>query len=146
MDCFCWITSCVRYEQSLEGSALIMKVLFSFDVSDVFRGGSEVVRTFSYRSRVSSQESHSTYSGSPILLLGHIFLGISALSSSPGLQLSNLLFGGNSCKLLTPKFSLILGVFQSHWTDCFYITINVPRSLFPDFCSSRIETKTVSSG
>ena len=41
---FCWILSQVRSVKSLEGSAPTLRFIFSFDVSDVFGGGSEVVR------------------------------------------------------------------------------------------------------
>ena len=56
---FFWILRRVQSGQSLEGSAPILRVIFSFDFSDDFGGGSEVVRKSSRRSRVSWLESHS---------------------------------------------------------------------------------------
>ena len=41
--CFHWILCHVRYGHFLKGSALILRVLFYFDVSDIFGGVSEVV-------------------------------------------------------------------------------------------------------
>ena len=60
--CFLWIISRIRSGQSLEGSALILRILFSFDVSDVSGGGSEVVSEFSFCFRMSWLESHLTSS------------------------------------------------------------------------------------
>ena len=45
--CFRWILGHVQYGQSLEGSAPILRFLFSLDISDVFGGDSEVVGEFS---------------------------------------------------------------------------------------------------
>ena len=45
--CFLWILSHVQYRYLLEGSALILRVLFYFAVSNVFGEVSEVVSKFS---------------------------------------------------------------------------------------------------
>ena len=45
--CFLWILSHVQYRYLLEGSALILRVLFYFAVSNVFGEVSEVVSNFS---------------------------------------------------------------------------------------------------
>ena len=45
--CFRWLLGHVQYGQSLEGSAPILRFLFSLDISDVFGGSSEVVGEFS---------------------------------------------------------------------------------------------------
>ena len=44
---FHWLLRCVRSGKSLEGSAPILRVLFSFDVSDIFKGFYKVVSEFS---------------------------------------------------------------------------------------------------
>ena len=45
--CFLWILSHVQYRYLLEGSALILRVLFYFAVSNVFGEVSKVVSNFS---------------------------------------------------------------------------------------------------
>ena len=48
--------------------------------------------------------------------------------------------------LILPKFSMIIGVFQSSLNDYSAITSDVPGILIPIFCCSLIETKKVSPG
>ena len=45
--CLLWILSRVWYGHLLEGSTPFLRVLLSFNVSDIFGGGSEVFRKFS---------------------------------------------------------------------------------------------------
>ena len=68
---FCWILIQVRSGKSLEGSAPTLRFIFSFDVSDVFVGGSEVVREFSPSlPHELASLSHPTYSGLSALATG----------------------------------------------------------------------------
>ena len=84
---FSWLLIRVRSGQSLKESAPILRVLFSFDVSDVFRGGSDMVSEFSQSlprdlaylfSPISSGISDLAYGSSSVLLLVWwlFFLGI----------------------------------------------------------------------
>ena len=73
--CFRWLITRVRSGQSLGGSAPILRVLFSLDVSDVSRGGSEVVGEFSRCSRVSWLESHPASSGVSNIVTRYDILG-----------------------------------------------------------------------
>ena len=68
--CLRWLLSRVQYGHSLRGSAPILRVPFLFDVSDVFGGGSKVVREFSRCSRVIWLDSHPTYSVVSALVSG----------------------------------------------------------------------------
>ena len=131
--CFRWILSRVQFGQSLKVSALILRVLFSFDVSNVFGGVSEVVSKFLVVPTWSGFSPIQHTWVYPILSLGLIFFGISALLSLSGLWPSDLLFGGASCRLLIPKLSLILGVFRSSRKDWFLIASNVLGYFLPAF-------------
>ena len=66
----------------------------------------------------------------------------------PSLQVSYRPTGGGSFWgiPIVPKFSLILGVFQSSRKNCFVIASNVPGSLVPAFCCYCLETNKVSTG
>ena len=82
-----WIISPFLFVKSLEGSAPILRALFYLDVSGVFGGGSEVVRTFSRYSRVRWLDlSHPTYLG-----------------------LSSLVFGFSSVSLLVWRYFFLAG-------------------------------------
>ena len=67
---FFWLLSHVQSGHLLEGSTLILRFLLSFDVSNVFGGGSKVVGKFSRHSCVSWIKYHTTYSGVSALVAG----------------------------------------------------------------------------
>ena len=73
--CFFWIPSRVQSGHLLEGSALILRVVFSFDASDIFGGGSKVVGEFSHCSHVRWIESHPTYLGVSAIVAGYGIIG-----------------------------------------------------------------------
>ena len=72
---FSWILSCVWSWQSLEESTPILRVILSFDVSNVFGGDSKAVRKFTLCTCVSCIESHLTYFGVSALVPGSDILG-----------------------------------------------------------------------
>ena len=76
---FFWLLIHVRPGYLLKGSTPILRVLFSFDVSGIFGGGSKVVSKFSSRSRVSWLDSHSTYLGISALVSGTWYNWVSPL-------------------------------------------------------------------
>ena len=105
-----------------------------FYISDIFRGGSEVVSEFF---SINSARAGVCFSPSDILGGLRSFRrvwypwGSPLLVSFLGLRPSNLLFGGASSGILiVPKFPLILRVFQSSRKYCFAIVSNVPGSFF----------------
>ena len=62
--CLCLFFGHVQSVKSLEVSALILRVLFYFEISDVFGGGSEAVSEFSHHScMIWFDLSHPKYSG-----------------------------------------------------------------------------------
>ena len=128
---FLWLLSSFQSGQSLEGSALILRVLCLFWCFQRFRrrlqSGWQKFLVITAWSGLSPIWHTWWYA---LLLLGLIFLGVSNLLSSMGLWPSDWSFGGASHGLLIPRFSLILGVFQSSQQDCFAIARNVPGSSF----------------
>ena len=108
--CFRWLLSHVRYGNLLKISALILRVHFSLDVSDIFGGVSEVVRIFSefLPSKMAS-------------LFSPISSGISALAARSS---SVLISGGFRASQCSPCFS---GDLQSSWKDCFALVSVSPE-------------------
>ena len=133
--CLRWLLSRVQYGILLKGPAPILRVLFFFDVSDIFGGGFEVVSEF-------YQPLHTRWR-----LFSLKYLGGSP-TLPPVLRVSYRSSGGAYFWriFIVPQFSLILGVFQSSWKDCFATAIDVPGSLVPAFYCSRLVTKKVLSG
>ena len=134
--CFRWLLRHVQYWHLLKVSALIFRVLFSLDISDVFleespKWSANVLNCFHASWRLCSFRS---LQGSPIL--------------TPVLQVSYRSSGGASFWgiSIVSKLSLILvgslkfseGLFRS--CEC------VLRSLLPDFSSCCLLTKKVSMG